>query len=393
MPLQSSGAISLTDIQTEFGGANPISINEYYQNGGIVGTVFGIPSSGQIAFSDFYGKSNFIMPDMGIIALGYDSSTPYNSVTGSYGTISTSNIITNQGVVGSDTNTTNNNITGRYYASGSGYGGDKGILLYGFPSNIPVNKRNLISNLGIVADDSTTSGAARAYQKQAEYGGDKAIVIGGAFGTTSDVVYNNNNYNLISNTGVVATDSTAGSGFLMEYGGGVQVGVRYGGDKAYFHKFLSSANGPFSGGMATSSQLLNWNHNVNLVSNTGAIANDITLVMNVRTYASSSGYGNDKAILAYGYRTSSASEASAYLNSSTLISNTGTVASNSNSLGTTRQDATGTTYGRDKAIVAYGNLSGTLLKKITYVNNLGVLTSEIDGVGKNRSQALGAGIG
>ena len=33
MTLQSSGAISLGDIQTEFGGSNPISINEYYKNG------------------------------------------------------------------------------------------------------------------------------------------------------------------------------------------------------------------------------------------------------------------------------------------------------------------------------------------------------------------------
>ena len=33
MALQSSGAISLGDIQTEFGGSNPISINEYYRNG------------------------------------------------------------------------------------------------------------------------------------------------------------------------------------------------------------------------------------------------------------------------------------------------------------------------------------------------------------------------
>ena len=33
MALQSSGAISLSDIQTEFTGANPIGMNEYYKNG------------------------------------------------------------------------------------------------------------------------------------------------------------------------------------------------------------------------------------------------------------------------------------------------------------------------------------------------------------------------
>lgn len=33
MALQTSGPISLADIQAEFGGTNPISISEYYKNG------------------------------------------------------------------------------------------------------------------------------------------------------------------------------------------------------------------------------------------------------------------------------------------------------------------------------------------------------------------------
>ena len=52
MALQSSGAISLQDIQTEFGGSNPISLSEYY------GVASGIPSSGQISLSQFYGTSS-----------------------------------------------------------------------------------------------------------------------------------------------------------------------------------------------------------------------------------------------------------------------------------------------------------------------------------------------
>lgn len=50
MTLQSSGAISLADIQTEFGGSNPIGINEYYGSGGA-------PASGTISLNDFYGRS------------------------------------------------------------------------------------------------------------------------------------------------------------------------------------------------------------------------------------------------------------------------------------------------------------------------------------------------
>ena len=62
MPLQSTGAISLANIQTEFGGADPISINEYYLNGiYTTGTgATGIPTSGTISLNDFYGKSKVV---------------------------------------------------------------------------------------------------------------------------------------------------------------------------------------------------------------------------------------------------------------------------------------------------------------------------------------------
>ena len=51
MALQSSGAISLLDIANEFGGTAPHAINEYY------GAASGIPTSGTIALSNFYGAS------------------------------------------------------------------------------------------------------------------------------------------------------------------------------------------------------------------------------------------------------------------------------------------------------------------------------------------------
>lgn len=60
MGLQNSGAISLDDIQDEFGGSNPININEYYKGGSNVPnttTNNSIPSSGAISFDDFYGAS------------------------------------------------------------------------------------------------------------------------------------------------------------------------------------------------------------------------------------------------------------------------------------------------------------------------------------------------
>ena len=52
MALQSSGLITLAQIQAEFGGANPISLSEYW------GLATGLPTSGQtISTSNFYGKS------------------------------------------------------------------------------------------------------------------------------------------------------------------------------------------------------------------------------------------------------------------------------------------------------------------------------------------------
>ena len=61
MTLPSSGALSLSQIQSEFGGSNPIGLNEYYRGGANVpshGNTTGIPSSGTISVNQFYGKSN-----------------------------------------------------------------------------------------------------------------------------------------------------------------------------------------------------------------------------------------------------------------------------------------------------------------------------------------------
>jgi len=56
MALQSSGAISLADLATEFGDTTPHSMSEFYRDGGKVpGNNTGVPTSGAIGLSDFYG--------------------------------------------------------------------------------------------------------------------------------------------------------------------------------------------------------------------------------------------------------------------------------------------------------------------------------------------------
>lgn len=59
MPLASTGTISLSQIQTEFGGTNPISMAEYYTNSGTGFTsgIAGLPATGTtISMSAFQGK-------------------------------------------------------------------------------------------------------------------------------------------------------------------------------------------------------------------------------------------------------------------------------------------------------------------------------------------------
>lgn len=64
MTLPSSGPLTLADIQTEFGGSNPISLSEYYAGGAYVpagtsGTYGAVPSSGTISIRNFYGTKKF----------------------------------------------------------------------------------------------------------------------------------------------------------------------------------------------------------------------------------------------------------------------------------------------------------------------------------------------
>lgn len=82
MPLPTSGPLSLSDIQGEFGGSNPISLNEYYAGGGLVpagtsGTNGAVPSSGTISISNFYGTSNVVISITDQNISDFDASAAY----------------------------------------------------------------------------------------------------------------------------------------------------------------------------------------------------------------------------------------------------------------------------------------------------------------------------
>lgn len=79
MALQSSGSISLSNVASEFGGSTPHSLSEYY------GSDTGVPASGQIKLSQFYGTSSFTPnggnPDVASIVHNQNTSVTYSSTT------------------------------------------------------------------------------------------------------------------------------------------------------------------------------------------------------------------------------------------------------------------------------------------------------------------------
>ena len=81
MALQSSGAISLSQIQAEWGGSSPISLSEYYLGSLPTGrTNYGsIPSSGAIDFADFYGTNSALATWTSTMTVGLQSIAKINN--------------------------------------------------------------------------------------------------------------------------------------------------------------------------------------------------------------------------------------------------------------------------------------------------------------------------
>jgi hypothetical protein len=62
LPCPGPASISFLDIQNEFGGSNPIGLNEYYRNGGLVSSNnTSVPTSGSISLDNFFCAVNEII--------------------------------------------------------------------------------------------------------------------------------------------------------------------------------------------------------------------------------------------------------------------------------------------------------------------------------------------
>jgi len=287
------------------------------------------------------------------------------------------NLVSILGVVATDTTGVG---TVRSVLAAAGYGGDKAIFGFGYSfanytSNY-YNITNLVSNLGVVATDTTGVGSNKGYLAAAKFGGDKAI-FGFGYATTNPG-YTQNYYNitnLVSNTGVVASDSTgvgSGRGYLASAG--------YGVDKAIFGFGNEQGSG-------YNSDITNI---TNLVSNLGIVATNTTGVGMARGSLAAAGYGEDKAIFGFGNTTNAN-----VTNVTNLVSNTGIVATDTTGVGTARLHLAASSYGGDKALFGFGVYTSGYNQNYQNITNLvsntGIVATDTTGVGTARSGLAAAG--
>ena len=143
--------------------------------------------------------------DKAIFGFGYNSSTStFYSLT---------NLVSNTGVVATDTTGVG---TARFGPAAAGYGTDKAIFGFGLTSggaSAVTSITNLVSNTGVVASDQAAlTGTARMRLGAATYGSDKAIFGFGDINNGSQGTIGRAMTNLVSNTGVVASDQATITG-------------------------------------------------------------------------------------------------------------------------------------------------------------------------------------
>ena len=181
--------------------------------------------------------------------------------------LSMTNLVSVTGVVSADTTGVG---TARVGLAAAGYGTDKGIFGYGYGGSAGTfySITNLVNNTGLVSSDTAGVGTARYNLAAAGYGTDKAIFGFGSLTTSVAGVVNTTN--LVSNTGVVSSD-TAGVGTARHS----LAATNYGTDKAIFGYGTTGSNVSLT----------------NLVSNIGVVSTDTTGVGTARNQLAASSYG------------------------------------------------------------------------------------------------------
>tara|TARA_R110000737_G_scaffold145404_1_gene175487 strand:- start:278 stop:1315 length:1038 start_codon:yes stop_codon:yes gene_type:complete len=303
------------------------------------------------------GGASLLPLQQGIFPFGY-SFVVATDVGTDFGT---SNIVNSSGVMQSDTAAVG---TAKAQGAGATYGGDKGIHAFGRGTSANISISNLISNVGVVSTDVTGVGTARLELSAVSYGVGLALF---AFGTTSSGVTNIKN--LVSDAGVVASNSTGvGTASTSRYE------TSFGG--------LSAGTALIALGSASATR--------NLVSNTGVIATNTTIGnASSRTQGCGCTFGEDQGILMTGSG-----------NVSNIVSNTGAIADDVSYVGSLTISIAACGFGGDKGIAAFGNAvdgssSERNTAKTNLVSNTGVVASTTDGAsgvtGRQTEQASSFG--
>lgn len=235
------------------------------------------------------------------------------------------------------------------------------------------NKTNLVSNTGVVASDVTTAATARKDLGACGYGTSGAGLFG--FGMTDPYLATMSNIMTKFNGSGTYTSESSGVG-TARWG---LAACRY-----------STDRGIFLLGHVYGGSFLNYS---NLVSSVGGVASDTATVAQARAFPAALSYGSGKGIVAFGVYNSGYT--SVWKNTTNLISDTGVVASDSSGVGTARQGAAGAGYGSGLGIFAYGydGSASPFLNTINLVSNTGVMASDTTGVGTARYNTAAASYG
>jgi len=124
----------------------------------------------------------------------------------------------------------------------------------------------------------------------------------------------------------------------------------------------------------------------NLVNSSGVIASDVTGVGTARAHLAGSSYGGDKGIFGFG------EVSGGNTGVSNLVNNSGVIATDTSAVGTARAYLASASYGNDKAIFAYGT-TGSYVSTKNLVSNSGVVASDASGAGTTRVRVSGVSYG
>ena len=350
-----TNAITIDSNGLNFQGAGDSYTVDYDTAGQSLNLVYSGATIGWTPSSDIVNALEPVAPIVkkAIFAYGQESG----------GVVSTANLISDQGVIGS-------NVTGvgtaRYSPVGTGYGGDKGLFAYGNNSGA-LSTKNLVNNSGVVGANVTGVGTTRQYSAAAKYGVGKAIVLYGS-DTNGNAL---NISNLISDQGVIGSN-VSGVGTARWNGSG----TTYGGDKAvYAFGYLGGGN---SGERNTK----------NLINNQGVVAADASGVGATKRDVTAAPYGVGLALFAFG------SDSGTKLNTRNLVNSSGVISADSTGAGTVRNAGAMVGYGGDKAIHCFGIINGNFLTAISnLVSNTGVIATDTSAVANAKERAVGSTYG